>query len=506
MAELYLARATGIEGFEKLVALKRILPQHAQHEDFVHMFLDEARLAATIQHANVAQVYDIGRCDDGLFFTMEFVHGEDVRTVMQTMGKRSRALPLEHALSIAIGAAAGLHAAHQKLGHDGALIGLVHRDVSPSNLLVSFDGCVKIIDFGIAKAERRQTETRAGTLKGKIAYMSPEQCLGDAIDRRSDVFSLGVVLYEMTTGARLFPVDNEYAAMRQIVDEDAPPPSKRKQGYPPELEAIVLRALRRNRSERYGSTEELQLALEGFVRARGLAVSTAQLGFFMRDLFPERALDLQGLTPPPAHDRRVLPLRARTATPLSVVTPTPMSIDALPGRPPTAPSYHAGGDDLALFEEPALDAPLEGGMFRASGSPPMGVKALPEDLEPSIAIEVDAAPAPARRRWLLPVIAGVTASISALIAAVIILLMAGSRSAAPAAPPVPAAAPTSITLPIVVPIAAPEPVAAPVVAPAPPAPAPTPERARKHTRAKQPKKKAPKGNAAWNPDSALPPM
>ncbi|MCA9676988.1 MAG: serine/threonine protein kinase, partial [Myxococcales bacterium] len=300
MAELYLARATGIEGFEKLVALKRILPQNAENDDFVRMFLDEARLSATIQHANVAQVYDIGRCDDGLFFTMEYVHGEDLRTLMQTLAKRGRSFPLEHALAAVIGACAGLHAAHERRGPDGRPLGIVHRDVSPSNVLVSYDGCVKLIDFGIAKAQRRQTETRAGTLKGKIAYMSPEQCMGVDLDRRSDVFSLGVVLYELTTGVRLFPVENEYAALRQIVDQDAPPPSRRKQGYPPELEQIVLRALRRDRAERYASAEELQLDLEQFVRTRGLAVSSAQLGYFMRELFPARALE-QPTAPPPAH-------------------------------------------------------------------------------------------------------------------------------------------------------------------------------------------------------------
>src|SRR5688500_17331573 len=218
MAELYLARATGIEGFEKIVVLKRILPQHAENEDFVRMFLEEARLTATIHHPNVASVHDIGGCEDGVFFTMEDVHGEDVRTILQALVKQQRSLPLEHARAIVICAAAGLHAAHEKTGADGKELGIVHRDISPSNLLVSYDGGVKIIDFGIAKSSKRETETRAGTLKGKIAYMSPEQCTGEPLDRRSDVFSLGVVLYELTTGQRLFPVDNEYAAMRQIVD------------------------------------------------------------------------------------------------------------------------------------------------------------------------------------------------------------------------------------------------------------------------------------------------
>ncbi|MBE7448908.1 MAG: serine/threonine protein kinase [Kofleriaceae bacterium] len=312
MAELYLARAGGISGFEKLVALKRILPQYAQHEDFVRMFLDEARLTATIQHANVAQVYDIGQCDDGLFFTMEFVHGADLRTVLHALARRGQAMPLADALTIAIGAAAGLHAAHERCAADGAPLGIIHRDVTPSNVLVSFEGCVKLIDFGIAKAERRTTETRAGTLKGKIAYMSPEQCLGEPLDRRSDVFSLGIVLFEASTGTRLFRTDNEFAALRQIVDEDAPSPASRRPGYPPGLEAIVMRALRRDRAERYPTALALQLDLEELARREGLAVSTAHLAAFMRVLLPERAAEPH-LPPPLAAlgdglERRRLPL------------------------------------------------------------------------------------------------------------------------------------------------------------------------------------------------------
>jgi serine/threonine protein kinase len=292
MAELYLARATGIAGFEKLVALKRILPQYAESADFVSMFLDEARLAATIQHPNVAQVYDIGQSDEGLYFTMEYIHGEDVRGILSASARRQGGLPLEHAIAMATGAAAGLHAAHELTASDGTPLGLVHRDVSPSNVLVSYTGGVKIIDFGIAKAARRQTETRVGTLKGKVSYMSPEQCLGGSIDCRSDVFALGILLWEMTVGRRLFDAESEYMLLRQIVDEDAPRPSSVKRGYPSALETIVMGALRRNRDERYGSAQELQLELEEFARRRGLGVSTVGLSRFVRELFPQRAATL----------------------------------------------------------------------------------------------------------------------------------------------------------------------------------------------------------------------
>lgn len=288
MAELYLARASGIEGFEKLVALKRILPQYSGNDDFVGMLLDEARLVATLQHANIAQVYDIGQTADGFFFTMEYIDGEDVRNLLRTAARTKRRIPLEQVLSVVVGAAAGLHYAHEKTDVTGCALDIVHRDVSPSNVIVSYDGCVKLIDFGVAKASQRQTETRAGTLKGKISYMSPEQCEGRPLDRRSDVFSLGILLYELTTGQRLFSGDNEFGIMKQIVYQDVPPPSTRRASYPAELEAIVLKALARDASKRYPSAQALQLDLETFARTYGLAISSANLGRYMRDLFADR--------------------------------------------------------------------------------------------------------------------------------------------------------------------------------------------------------------------------
>ncbi|HTM21510.1 MAG TPA: serine/threonine-protein kinase [Kofleriaceae bacterium] len=288
MAELYLARCTGIEGFEKLVAVKRILPQYAANEEFVQMFLDEARLAATLQHANIAHVYDIGQTEHGLFFTMEFVRGADARELLRSAVRSGEPIGLEHALTIVGGAAAGLHAAHEKCGVDGEPLGIVHRDVSPANILVSFDGCVKVIDFGVAKASRQHSQTRVGTLKGKISYMAPEQCQGEAVDRRCDVFALGIVLYELTCGRRLFEGDNEFAIMKKIITSDAPPPSSVKPGYPAELERIVLRALARDRELRYPTAQELQLELETFARGHGLVISSVRLGEWMRERFADK--------------------------------------------------------------------------------------------------------------------------------------------------------------------------------------------------------------------------
>jgi serine/threonine protein kinase len=284
MAEIFLARAVGIEGFEKLLVVKSILGQHAADEEFVRMFVDEARLAATLHHPNIVQVFDIGRDRNQHFFSMEYVHGADLREILKVAQPRG-GVPLEHAINIALSTAAGLHYAHEKMDRDGRHLGIVHRDVSPSNVLVSFDGGIKVVDFGIAKAASHRAATRTGIIKGKVSCMSPEQCRGETLDRRSDIFAIGILLYELTTGTRPFHGDNEYAVLRQIVDEDAPAPSAYRRDYPPALEAIVLRALRRNRDERYATAQDLQIDLENFARDHNLVISSVELARYMEELF-----------------------------------------------------------------------------------------------------------------------------------------------------------------------------------------------------------------------------
>jgi hypothetical protein len=289
MAELHLARVAGIDGFEKIVVLKRILPQLAADAEFVRMFLDEARVSAALHHPNLVQVFDYGEASGSCFFTMEWVRGEDLAAVVSTAARRGEGLSLQNAVTIVVRVAEGLHHAHEARGSDGAPLGLVHRDVSPTNILVTYDGAVKLCDFGIAKAFALQARLTEGVVKGKSAYLSPEQCRGEALDRRSDVFSLGVVLYELTTGKRLFRGASDIEIRRQITDVDVPPPSQRIADYPPALEAIVLRALRRDRAERYATTLDMQLALEDFARDERLVLSSAQLGRWMEGLFPAKA-------------------------------------------------------------------------------------------------------------------------------------------------------------------------------------------------------------------------
>ncbi|MBP6837873.1 MAG: protein kinase [Kofleriaceae bacterium] len=279
MAEIYLARARALAGVERHLVIKRILPQYARDPYFVAMFLDEARLAAQLQHPNVAQVFDIGRLGDSYFMALEYVHGCNGRELLTAAALRGEQLPIGDVLTIGAGAAAGLHHAHEKRGGDGRLLGIVHRDVSPANLMLSYEGSVKLVDFGIAKAQHREAgATGVGSVKGKVSYMSPEQCTGNPLDRRSDVFSLGVVLFELLTGTRLFRTSSEFETMTSIVYRDAPPPSKARPGLPAELDALVGKALARDVEARFQTAGELLRALEEAAARTGHPLSTSALG------------------------------------------------------------------------------------------------------------------------------------------------------------------------------------------------------------------------------------
>ena len=288
MAEVFLARATGIEGFERHVVIKRIREEQAHDKMHVQMFLDEARLAASLHHQNIVQVHDIGEEQGEYFFVMEYVHGEDVRKLLTEVSSRAERVPLEHVITIVTAAAAGLHHAHEQCGPNRAPLGIVHRDVSPANILVGYDGGVKVADFGVAKAAHRTFETESGARKGKVAYMSPEQCIGVAVDRRSDVFALGIVLYESLTVRRLFKDDNDFLTMTAIVQGKIPPPSTVWPEIPPELEAIVMKALASSPDDRYATADHMRLALEEFAAGIGLRTSTTTLADYMKTQFGRR--------------------------------------------------------------------------------------------------------------------------------------------------------------------------------------------------------------------------
>ncbi|HEY5933736.1 MAG TPA: serine/threonine-protein kinase, partial [Kofleriaceae bacterium] len=341
MAEIYLARSRGTAGFEKLVVLKRILPHVAEDPMFVSMFLDEARLAASLSHPNIADVYDVGEADGSYFFTMEYVHGEDARTIRMAMRKRGERLPLNVALAIVHGIASALDYTHEKTGPDGPL-GLVHRDVSSSNIIVSYDGAVKLVDFGIARATARVTKTLTGALKGKIPYMSPEQCRGQALDHRSDLFSLGVVMFELTLGRRPFRGDSDFAIMEQIVHGEPQRPRELDPDYPLELELVVMRLLDRDPAARYQSAEALREDLEAFITERGLFLSTKPLGKYMRALFEDKIsawerAEQEGVS---FAQHVATTVTADSRSSAELVTP-PSAMPALPRRSAEQPVAHA---------------------------------------------------------------------------------------------------------------------------------------------------------------------
>jgi phosphate binding protein len=287
MGQVFLAK-TDDQGFEKLVVLKRILPHLVEDEEFFTMFLDEARLAARLNHPNIAQIFDLGEDRGTHYIVMEYVAGDDVRRVGKAAHTSGHPLPLGVTLRIIADAAAGLDYAHKAKDAQGKPLGLVHRDISPQNILVGFDGGVKLIDFGVAKATGRAQATATGMLKGKFPYMSPEQAEGKELDGRSDIFALGIVLWELLTDNRLFKGENDTAAQRLVIACRVPPPSTFVKALPPELDALVLKALAKNPADRYPDAASFRLAIEDFLLSRSLPASSAHVQAFMAKAYAER--------------------------------------------------------------------------------------------------------------------------------------------------------------------------------------------------------------------------
>jgi hypothetical protein len=414
MAELFVARLPGIEGFTKRVVLKRVLPALASDREFVDMFIAEARIAATLDHQNIVQVHDIGQDADGYFFAMELLHGADVGDLLRTTQDKG-GLPLAIALELARAACAGLHYAHERTGPTGAPLGLVHRDISPQNMFVTFDGAVKLLDWGIAKAVQRISNhfTRSGTLRGKIPYMSPEQCRGEPLDRRSDVFSLAVVLWEMTVGERLFGArgESDFDTLKQIIEQDAPAPSARAADYPPELERIVMKATRRDPRERYQTADALQVDLEAFMRASSRWASTRDLAAFMTATYPERAAETRQPEPtPPGKGGRIVPF------PRAQGTDAPM-----PGRA----TVELPIEDALAPTQPAAPQP----QAPAPAPPASPAPVAPASAAPASAAPASASPSPGSPRRPR---AAVLAAIALAVLAAVVLAFALGRSSAPA--------------------------------------------------------------------------
>ncbi|MCB9637380.1 MAG: protein kinase [Myxococcales bacterium] len=290
MAELFLAQQEGLAGFSKKVAIKCILPHFAQKEDFITMFLDEARIAAHLNHPNVVQILDIGEVNGVYYMAMEYIPGQNLKEVhkkLYTHPQYKQRPPYEMVASVFAQACAGLDHVHNSKDQHNQPLHLVHRDISPNNLLLSYDGILKIVDFGVAKARSQEYETEVGVLKGRLSYMSPEQLSAQPIDGRSDLFALGIVLYEITTHKRLFRRRSEAETIQALLTNPIPPPTRIIDSYPKQLEDIVLRALRRKPEDRFQSAAEMRHALEEYIASTGRMYGGRQSAGMLEELFPE---------------------------------------------------------------------------------------------------------------------------------------------------------------------------------------------------------------------------
>ncbi|HUG54014.1 MAG TPA: protein kinase [Vicinamibacteria bacterium] len=293
MAEVFRAKRTGVEGFEKVVAVKRILSHLSDNKEFVDMFIDEAKMVAGLSHPNIVQIFDLGKLEKNYFIAMEYVHGRDLRTILRRARERGLRVPLDISTYVVSKVCAALEYAHRKKDERGQPVMLVHRDISPQNILISFEGDVKLTDFGIAKAATKASSTDKGALRGKLLYMSPEQAWGKPMDKRSDVFSLGIVFYEMLTEQKPFLGTSEMSILETVRECRVPPPTTVNDRIPEKLERVVMKALERDPEVRYQDAGDMLRDLERVLHEWQPA-SANGLVRFLEILFDERERDVVG--------------------------------------------------------------------------------------------------------------------------------------------------------------------------------------------------------------------
>ncbi len=314
MATIYLARLVGPENFQKLVVIKKIHDHLAEEKEFLDMFYDEARIAGLVHHPNVVSIFEFGAVGGAHFISMEYVHGQSLVELMRTAKRVSGLLPWPQVVRIVADAAGGLHAAHELRSPEGKPLNVVHRDVSPQNILVGYDGSVKVTDFGIAYAAERIAHTSTGILKGKLAYMSPEQAKAKPLDRRSDVFSLGIVLYEALCLKRLFKGDNDAATLYRLLEMKVPRPSLERMDLPKHLDEIVLKALERDPDRRFSSAGEFEAALNRVLVEEGLVITHAEVAELMDQYFHEDRLRREAQIQQALHEPVSQPIRVHIDT------------------------------------------------------------------------------------------------------------------------------------------------------------------------------------------------
>jgi len=377
MAEVFRAKTFGVQGFSKRIAIKRILPNMAEDSEFVTMFIDEAKIAAQLNHSNICQIYELGKIGKFHYIAMEHIHGKNLLQLQNRFRKGGEAMPPHMAAYVMQKVCEGLDYAHRKKDHNFVDLNVVHRDVSPQNVIVSFDGEVKIIDFGIAKASSRSTRTQVGVLKGKFGYMSPEQVRGLPLDRRSDVFAAGTVLYEILTAQRLFNAESDFATLEQVRKVDIDPPRAINPKIPEGLERITLKALTRDRDQRYQWGREVAEDLARFLQAYRPGYSAKDLADWMRGSYAE---ELEG-----EKEKLEFFSRIRSQKDLLALQPQPAA------EPPTAEHPRAPADPDEIEEEAtsvfAYD-PAEGAP-PAADPPALDARTLAGLVDSEITVQLD---------------------------------------------------------------------------------------------------------------------
>ncbi len=461
MAEVWMARQTGKHGFEKLVAVKTILPKFADDDRFQRMFLDEAHLSSRIQHPNVAQTLDVGEQDEITYLVMEYVDGDALLTLHRAAQSHGVSIPHGILLRLMVEVCGGLHAAHELRMVNGQSAGVVHRDVSPHNILVSTKGAAKLIDFGLAKArDRIADETSAGTVKGKLRYMAPEQVLGPSVDRRADVWAVGATLYHLLSGEPPYEAETDVEVVRTLMS--GRPPRRLGQAVHPAVEAVVLRSLAWRPDDRFATAQDFQRALEHAMRGAGLDTSASDVAYFLDEHLGDRTQQRQeaitlGMTEAAEREAAVAG-RARPSGRMPPLNAVPARMDTPPSEPWRAPSVPA---------PPSSGAPsVRTGAIPLSQPPPRGGSvALATALVVALVVLAGLAfrrtysstnrPASATS----PGLPGITARAPSVAAAQV--------PAAPAEPAAPQAAASAISMTVEVtdlPVVAPVPVRPPVAA------------------------------------------
>ena len=340
MAEVFLAKAEGPGGFAKKCVVKRILPHFNDDPRFIEMFLGEARLAAELNHPNLVQIFDFGQAGGQYFLAMEYIDGANLRVLNQAARRLQGPISFPLAARLISMAAEGLHYAHELKNEQGELVNLVHRDISPDNILVSKNGAVKVVDFGIAKASTQPHLTKSGMIKGKMAYMPPEQLAREPLDRRADLFALGIVFYELVTGGMPFDATSEVSIIQAIMSQKPlEHPTVYRPDCPPELEAIINKCLEKDRTRRYASCVELQADLETFIRNSGVSVGTREIAQLVETVFeneadttmPHAVISQSGLNEPGSGLERTLPGKSAE----------------IPKPPPSAPGANQLGTGMS---------------------------------------------------------------------------------------------------------------------------------------------------------------